>query len=162
MKETRLISRFSEKNSHLGKWAILVPKIAHPHNSGSTGRIFLKFCTMEGANRQMRIILIISKKKIFKAIGPFWAQKLWICWKNIFSFCTMKKGQQLHESNNNGLYPKKIVQHKWVILGPKMAYPHNSGLALRIFVKFCRMKGLIGTLKFYQLFFVKKESFGAI
>ena len=51
MKETRLINRFSEKNSHLGKWAILGPKIAHPHNSGSTGRIFLKFCTMKGANR---------------------------------------------------------------------------------------------------------------
>ena len=66
MKETRLINRFSEKNSHLGKWAILDPKIAHPHNSGfahphnsgSTGRIFLKFCTMKGANRNMRMILI--------------------------------------------------------------------------------------------------------
>ena len=51
MKETRLIKSFSEKNSHLGKWAILGPKIAHPHNSGSAGRIFLKFCTMKGANR---------------------------------------------------------------------------------------------------------------
>ena len=46
-------------NSHLGKWAILSPKITHPHNSGfahpynsgSTGRIFFKFCTMKGANR---------------------------------------------------------------------------------------------------------------
>ena len=59
MKEIRLINRFSEKNSHLGKWAILGPKIAHPHNSrfvrpnnsGSTGRTFFKFCTIEGANR---------------------------------------------------------------------------------------------------------------
>ena len=41
MKGTRLINRFSEKkNSHLGKWAILDPKIAHSHNSGFTGRIF--------------------------------------------------------------------------------------------------------------------------
>ena len=39
MKETRLINRFSERNSRLGKWAILGPKIAHPHNSGSAGRI---------------------------------------------------------------------------------------------------------------------------
>ena len=35
MKETRLINRFSEKNSDLGKWIILDPKIAHPLNSGS-------------------------------------------------------------------------------------------------------------------------------
>ena len=51
MKETRLINRFSEQNSHLGKWAILGPKILHPHNSGSAGRIFLKICTMKRANR---------------------------------------------------------------------------------------------------------------
>ena len=51
MKETRLINRFSEKNPHLGKWAILGPKIAHPQNSGSAGRILLKYCTMKRANR---------------------------------------------------------------------------------------------------------------
>ena len=51
MKETRLINRFSEKNSHLGKWAILGPRITYPHNSGSAGRIFLKFCPMKRANR---------------------------------------------------------------------------------------------------------------
>ena len=38
MKETRFINRFSEKNSHLGKRAILGPKIVNPYNSGSTGR----------------------------------------------------------------------------------------------------------------------------
>ena len=46
-----LINRFSEKNSHLGKRAILGPKIMYPHNSGSTGRIFFKFCAMKGADR---------------------------------------------------------------------------------------------------------------
>ena len=51
MKEIRFINRVSEKNSHLGKWAILGAKIAHPHNSGSNVRIFLKFCTVKGANR---------------------------------------------------------------------------------------------------------------
>ena len=63
MKETRLINRFSEKISYLGKWAILGPKMAHPHNSGSAGRIFLKFYTMKGANRYIRTILIIFQKK---------------------------------------------------------------------------------------------------
>ena len=51
MRGTRFINRFSEKTSHLGKWAILSPKIAHPHNSGYAGRIFKKFYTMKGANR---------------------------------------------------------------------------------------------------------------
>ena len=42
MKETRL-NRFYEKNYHLGKWVILCPKIAHPHNSGSAVRMYLNF-----------------------------------------------------------------------------------------------------------------------
>ena len=36
---------------------------------------------------------------------------------------------------------KKIVQDKYVILDLKMAHPHKFGLALRIFLNFCRMKG---------------------
>ena len=42
------LTGFLKKNSHLGKWVILGPKNAHPHNSGSAGRIFFKFCTMKG------------------------------------------------------------------------------------------------------------------
>ena len=45
------------------------------------------------------------------------------------------------KSINNGLYQKKFVEEKWAVLGPKMTHPHNSGYALRIFLKFCRMKG---------------------
>ena len=55
MKETRIIDRFTEKNYHLGRWAILGPKLVHPHYSGSAGRIFQKY-KMKGANRYMRII----------------------------------------------------------------------------------------------------------
>ena len=44
------------------------------------------------------------------------------------------KGQQVDESDNNGLYKKKCVQNKWTILGPKMAHPHNSGSALNFFL----------------------------
>ena len=40
---------------------------------------------------------------------------------------------------------KKFVQNKWIILGPKMAYPHNSGSALKSFLKFGELKGLLGT-----------------
>ena len=66
MKGTRLINRFSEKNSHLAKWAILGPKMMHPHNSGSAVRIIFKFRTIKEANRYMKMILMIFlKKKIF-------------------------------------------------------------------------------------------------
>ena len=68
MKETKLINRFSEKNSHVGKWVILGPKIAHPNNSGSAGTIFLKFCAIKGAKRYMKILLVVFReKKLFGA-----------------------------------------------------------------------------------------------
>ena len=63
MKEKRLINRFSEKKFSFGEMSHLGPKIAHPHNSGSARRIFLKFRTMKEANRYMRMILIIFLKK---------------------------------------------------------------------------------------------------
>ena len=63
MKETKLINRFSEKNSHVGKWVILGPKIAHPNNSGSAGTIFLKFCAIKGAKRYMNILLVVFREK---------------------------------------------------------------------------------------------------
>ena len=57
---------------------------------------------------------------------------------------------------------KKFVQDKWAILGLKMAYPHNSGSALRIFLKFCRMKGANRYMKILLVVFREKKSFGAI
>ena len=42
-----------------GKWSILDPKMAHPHNSGT----FLKFCRMKGANRYMKILLVVFREK---------------------------------------------------------------------------------------------------
>ena len=50
MKETRLTERFLKKFL-FGEMGHFGPKIAHPHNSGSAERIFLKFCTMKGADR---------------------------------------------------------------------------------------------------------------
>ena len=46
--------------------------MAHPHNSGSAISIVLQFCTMEGANRDMEIILMFFKNKIlFGEFGHF-------------------------------------------------------------------------------------------
>ena len=40
MKETRLINRFSGKKILIWGNGPLGPKIVHPHNSGSAGRVF--------------------------------------------------------------------------------------------------------------------------
>ena len=45
------------------KWAILDPKMAHPHNSGSTLRIFFRFSRVKGASRYMKILLVIFQEK---------------------------------------------------------------------------------------------------
>ena len=55
------------------------------------------------------------------------------------------------------MYIKYFVQDKWAILDPKIAHSHNSGLGLRIFKNFCRLKG---TWKFYQLFSRKNFIWG--
>ena len=56
--------------------------------------------------------------------------------------------------------PQKFVLDKWVILGPKMAHLHNSGLAGRIFIKFCRMKGDTRYMKMLLVVFGEKNHLG--
>ena len=48
------------------------------YNSGSALRIFLKFCRMKGANRYMKILLVVFQEKIhfeqfdlFSLLGHF-------------------------------------------------------------------------------------------
>ena len=41
--------------------------------------------------------------------------------------------------------------------GPEKAYPHNSGLALRIFLKLCRMKGANRYIKILLVVFSRKK-----
>ena len=39
-------------------------------------------------------------------------------------------------------FPKKVlVWGKWTNLDPKMSHPHNSETPLKIFLKFCTLKG---------------------
>ena len=47
-KQGSLAGFLKKKKTHLGKWAILDPKIAHPRNSGSAWRIFKKFAQWKG------------------------------------------------------------------------------------------------------------------
>ena len=55
---------------------------------------------------------------------------------------------------------KNFVEDKWVVLGPKMTYPHNSGTALRIFLKFCRMKGTNRYMEILLVVFREKIHLG--
>ena len=48
----------------------LRPKMVHPHNSGTTVRIVLQYCTMKGAKRDMEIILMVFLEKKFN-LGQF-------------------------------------------------------------------------------------------
>ena len=59
----RIMLMIFQKKILWGKWTILGPKMAHPHNSGSALRIFLKFCRMKGANRYMKILLVVFREK---------------------------------------------------------------------------------------------------
>ena len=49
--------------------------MTHPHNSGSALRIFKKFCRAKGANRYMKILLVVFQEKIsfgqFDRFRPF-------------------------------------------------------------------------------------------
>ena len=55
------------------------------------------------------------------------------------------------------MYQKNFVQGKWAILNLKMAHLHNSGLVLRIFLKFCRMKGANRYMKNLLVVFWEKK-----
>ena len=59
----RMVLIIFQKKIDWGKWTILDRKMVHPHNSGSTLKIFLKFCRMKGANRCMKILLVVFQEK---------------------------------------------------------------------------------------------------
>ena len=48
-------------------------------------------------------------------------------------------GKLVDENNINDFSENTLVWAKSTILDPKMAHPHNSGLAERVFLKFCAM-----------------------
>ena len=55
---------FSKKKFVWGKWTILGPKMAHPQNSKSTVKLLKKFCRMKGADRYMKVLLVVFRRKI--------------------------------------------------------------------------------------------------
>ena len=56
------------------------------------------------------------------------------------------------------VFPKKsFLVGKWAILGLKMAHLHNSVSALRIFFKFCTMKGANKYMEIILMTFPEKS-----
>ena len=53
------INGFYQKKFVQGKLAILGPKMSHSHNSGLALRFLKRCCTMKGANRYMKILLVV-------------------------------------------------------------------------------------------------------
>ena len=109
------------KNSRLGKWAILGPKMVHHHESGSAVRIFFKFCTMEGANRVMKMILIMFSKNIFvwgkwTILSPKMAHhhETGSAVRFFLKFCRMKG---VHEHFISCFLSKNFIWGKLIFLG---------------------------------------------
>ena len=114
MKETRLINRFSEKILIWGNGPFCAQKMHILITLDPLEEFFFKFCTMRGANWQIRMIIIIFQKKVCWENGPFWAQKWRIVitldlLSEFFEILHNEKGQWVDESNNDGLYQKKKI-----------------------------------------------------
>ena len=60
---------------------------AYPHNSESTLRFFKKNCRMKGANRYMKILLVIFRRKKFVR-----GNLIFLAFKSIF-YCLIGHGQ---------------------------------------------------------------------
>ena len=81
-----------------------------------------------------------SEKLSFQANGPFRAYS-----KEFLEILQNKRCQEVHGNYINGFFEKTPGWGKWAILDLKMVHPHNFGFALRIFLKFCTMKGPRGS-----------------
>ena len=58
------LTSFLKKNLIWGNGPFWAQKMVHPHNSGLTLRIFLKFCRLKGANRYMKVPFVVFLEKI--------------------------------------------------------------------------------------------------
>ena len=97
--------------------------MAHPHNSGLTLRIFLKFYTMKGAiNCYIEIMLMaFPKKNLSGANGPCRTQigassQLWISCQDCFTILYSERGQDIHGNYIDGFSEKSLIPGSLVIL----------------------------------------------
>ena len=93
--------------------------MAHPHNSEFAPRIFLKLYTMKGANRYIKVILMIfTKKPLFKEMDYFGSENgtsnSGLTLRIFLRFCTMKGANRYLEIILT-VFPKNHVWGKWDI-----------------------------------------------
>ena len=141
--------------------------MAHPHNSGLTLRIFLKFCTMKGANMFMDIILMgFPKKSCLVKMGHFRPKmarphKSGSAVRIVLQCCTMKESKRDMEIILMVFLGKKIIWGNLVILAQKWFILITSD-PLQFFWKFYTKKGAKRYMKILLVVFREKISFGAI
>ena len=114
--------------------------MAHPHNSGLTLRIFLKFYTMKGAIKCYIEIMLMAfpKKNLSGANGPCRTQigassQLWISCQDCFTILYSERGQDIHGNYIDGFSEKKSYSGQFGHFGLKMVRLHDFGFALRFF-----------------------------
>ena len=131
---------------------------AHPHNSGSTLRIFLKFCTVKGADRYMEIM--------FGSNGSFKTQngtssRFWICCKDCVTMLPNEKGKERHRNYINGFSEKDLIWGNLVILAQKWCILITLDL-LQVFFKILLNERGQEVFENFISCFSKKVLFGAI
>ena len=115
---------------------------------------------MKGANRQMRMLVMIFQKKI--CLGK-WTVIILDPLYEFLKILHIEKGQQVDESNNNGLYQRFFFSRQMGYFGPENgAYPHNSESALRFLTKILQNERGSQVHENFISYFSKKKLFGAI
>ena len=115
-------------------------KITHLHNSGSAVIILLEFCTIKGANRQMKLILIFLGKWII--LGPKIVHThnsrsaVRIC----FRFCTMKRANRLMKVIIMVCAKKFLFRTNGLFWAGKQHILITLDRLKEFYKKFCRMK----------------------
>ena len=70
-----------QKNFLQDNWATLDPWMAHPHNSGSTLKNFLKICKMKGTDRYIVSSMSFLRKSFI------WGNFIFLAFRPFFTVC---------------------------------------------------------------------------
>ena len=101
----------------------LRPKMVHLHNSGTTVRIVLQYCTMKGAKRDMEIILMVFLEKKFNLgqFGHFGPKMVhphnFGSASDFFLILHSARGQEVHENFISCFLRKNLIWDNLIFLG---------------------------------------------
>ena len=125
-RQMKIILMVFPKNACLGQIDHLDSKIVHPHNFGLALRVFLKFCTMDGANSAQNLYQWLIRKNCCLGqlvhLGPSMshaASQLWICCNDCFTILHNERGRERHGNNFNGFSERDFPQSNFATLEQK-------------------------------------------